>query len=61
MADPEATWRSYDLFARYVIPHFKGAVAAGWRRRIRALGPPALFERQRDAIIKETEDYRAER
>ena len=24
-ADPEATWRSYDLFARYVMPHFQGA------------------------------------
>ena len=24
-ADPEATLRSYDLFARYVMPHFQGA------------------------------------
>jgi limonene 1,2-monooxygenase len=24
-ADPEATWRSYELFARYVMPHFRAA------------------------------------
>jgi len=29
-ADPEATYRSYELFARKVIPHFKGQLTAPW-------------------------------
>jgi alkanesulfonate monooxygenase SsuD/methylene tetrahydromethanopterin reductase-like flavin-dependent oxidoreductase (luciferase family) len=61
MANPAATWHSYDLFARYVIPHFKGAVSArlaseAFTRTVR----PEMFARQRDAIVAETERYRAE-
>jgi limonene 1,2-monooxygenase len=62
LADPEATWRSYELFARYVMPEFQGA--NDWRlrseqfaRRVR----PELFEAQRRAVERETERYQAEK
>lgn len=52
-ADPQATYHSYDLFARKVIPHFKGQLRAGaasheWARDMR----DNLFGRAGEAIMK---------
>lgn len=52
-ANPQATYHSYELFARKVIPHFKGQLRAGeasheWARHMR----DNLFGRAGEAIMK---------
>lgn len=52
-ATPQATYHSYELFARKVIPHFKGQLRAGeasheWARDMR----DNLFGRAGEAIMK---------
>jgi limonene 1,2-monooxygenase len=52
-ANPQATYHSYELFARKVMPHFKGQLRAGeasheWARGMR----DNLFGRAGEAIIK---------
>ncbi|BBZ78021.1 limonene 1,2-monooxygenase [Mycolicibacterium anyangense] len=52
-ANPQATYHSYELFARKVIPHFKGQLRAGeasheWARDMR----DNLFGRAGEAIMK---------
>lgn len=52
-ADPHATYHSYDLFARHVIPHFKGQLSAPrasheWAQNMRG----ALLGRAGEAVYK---------
>ena len=52
-ASPEATFHSYDLFARKVIPHFKGQLEAPrssheWARGMR----DQLIGRAGEAVVK---------
>jgi limonene 1,2-monooxygenase len=59
-ADPAATLRSYELFAREVAPHFKHRTAAPMasEQRVRAgNGPDEVV----GALMKATQDYEAEK
>jgi limonene 1,2-monooxygenase len=61
-ADREATLRSYELFARYVIPHFNGQVAAPAESSEWVIGSGGEFvNRATVAIGKATADHQAER
>ena len=61
-ANPQATKKSYELFARHVMPHFQGQVAstvdaAGRARQAR----PGLADKQMVAVEEATERYEAAR
>jgi limonene 1,2-monooxygenase len=61
-ADREATWKSYELFARYVIPHFKGSnTAARQSRDWVAENRPEQLGRVGEAIMKSIGDHAAEK
>ena len=58
-ADPAATWRSYELFARYVMPHFKTAnrgrhASIGWAHE----HGEEFMGRAGEAITQAIEDHR---
>jgi limonene 1,2-monooxygenase len=61
LANPEATRRSYELFARHVMPHFQDATASrleseAFARSIR----PEMFKEQKRAVDQEIARYQAE-
>src|SRR3954469_13002066 len=60
-AAPSAKFRSYDLFARHVAPHFQGQAhsTAGARERARA-ARPVLVESNMAAVAQSTAKYEAE-
>jgi len=60
-ADPAATYHSYDLFARKVMPHFKGQLQAAqasheWAKNMR----DQLLGRAGEAVVKAIGEYTAE-
>ena len=61
-ATPEATKRSYELFARHVMPRFQGGVDSliGAAERARA-NRPELADKQMQAVEQATARYEAER
>jgi len=61
-ATPEATKRSYELFARHVMPRFQGGVDSliGAAERARA-NRPEMADKQMQAVEQATARYEAER
>lgn len=61
-ASPEATRRSYDLFARYVMPRFQGSAVSTLRARDHARSVrPELADKNLRAVHNMTEKHAAER
>jgi limonene 1,2-monooxygenase len=61
-ANPEATHRSYDLFARYVMPRFQGSAVSTVRAREHARDVrPELAPKNQRAVERMTEKHAAER
>jgi limonene 1,2-monooxygenase len=57
-ADPQATYHSYDLFARKVIPHFKGQLAAGRASHEWAKGKrDQLLGRAGEAVVNAIKEH----
>jgi limonene 1,2-monooxygenase len=62
LANPEATWRSYELFSQYVIPEFQGGFTWQLRSEKAAQDVRAtMYEAQRLAVERETQRYQAEK
>ncbi|MGH7805112.1 MAG: LLM class flavin-dependent oxidoreductase, partial [Candidatus Binatia bacterium] len=60
-ANPEATRRSYDLIARYVMPAFQGSAVSTLRARDHARSVrPALAAKNQRAVDQMTEKHRIE-
>jgi limonene 1,2-monooxygenase len=60
-ADREAQKRSYELFARYVAPHFSDAARAPYRSMEWAReNRPTFIGRVGEAIVKSMSDHAAE-
>ena len=61
-ANPQATKKSYELFARHVMPHFQGQVSSTVQAAERAReARPDLAEKQMAAVEQATEAYEAEK
>ncbi len=61
-ADPQATYHSYDLFARKVIPHFKGQLEAPRESHEWAAGMRSqLLGRAGEAVVKAITEHTSER
>jgi limonene 1,2-monooxygenase len=61
-ANPEATRRSYDLIARYVMPHFQGSAVSTLRARDYARSVrPELAAKNLRAVESMTQKHEAER